>query len=66
MLFTSKLQNNDGNWTPGVTVGGHFGSVEDVTWDPDGKYIVSVSSDQTSRVHAQWLRSNDISLSSVS
>lgn len=43
---------------PGATVGGHFGSVEDITWDPKGKFIVSVGSDQTSRIHAQWLRSN--------
>ncbi|WVQ78566.1 hypothetical protein IAT38_000652 [Cryptococcus sp. DSM 104549] len=31
---------------------GHFGEVQSVTWDPRGEYLLSVSSDQTSRIHA--------------
>ena len=36
--------------------GGHFGPVLDLSWDPQGKFFVSVSSDQTVRLHARWVR----------
>lgn len=46
-------------WKPGVTVGGHFDAANDVAWEPkDGRYIVSVSSDQTTRLHAPWVQPN--------
>lgn len=35
---------------PGVT--GHYGSVRSVAWDPRGDYLLTTSSDQTSRIHA--------------
>lgn len=35
---------------PGLT--GHYGAVQSVAWDPRGRYLLSASSDQTSRVHA--------------
>jgi len=41
-----------------VIVGGHFGPVVDIAWEPcDGHYLVSVSSDQTARLHAVWRQS---------
>jgi hypothetical protein len=40
-------------WLPGAQVGGHFGPVVDVTWTRDGPYLVSCSSDQTTRVLAR-------------
>ncbi|XP_058832263.1 elongator complex protein 2-like [Topomyia yanbarensis] len=46
-------------WTPGITVGGHFEAVRDLAWDPeDGHFLVTVSADQTTRVHACWKRSD--------
>jgi len=48
------LQDSD-SWVPGITVGGHFASVEDIAWDPDGgEFIISVSLDQTTRLHGYW------------
>jgi hypothetical protein len=37
-----------------VVAGGHFGAVSDVEWEPGGKYLVSVSKDQTARLWAEW------------
>eukprot|EP00095_Tigriopus_kingsejongensis_P005619 maker-scaffold335_size202896-snap-gene-1.17 protein:Tk05619 transcript:maker-scaffold335_size202896-snap-gene-1.17-mRNA-1 annotation:"probable elongator complex protein 2-like" len=44
-------------WEPGVTMGGHFGPVEDLDWERSGRYLVSTSLDQTTRIHAPWRRS---------
>lgn len=49
----------DDEWTPGVTIGGHFNEVVDLAWDPEaGSFVVSVSEDQTSRIHAPWRRTH--------
>lgn len=35
-----------------VTGSGHFDEVEDLSWDTGGQFVVSVSKDQTTRLHA--------------
>lgn len=43
-------------WTQKHAVSGHVGSVNGICWAPDGSYLLSTSSDQTTRLHAEWRR----------
>lgn len=54
-----QLANNENLWSPGVIIGGHFDEVRDLAWAPNGEFLLSVSADQTTRIHAPWRRSND-------
>ncbi|XP_036372087.1 elongator complex protein 2 [Megalops cyprinoides] len=49
-------QTKEGEWSPAVVISGHFGSVQDLSWDPEGEFIVSVGSDQTTRLFTPWRR----------
>jgi len=42
-----------------VVCGGHFGPVEDLIWDPSGQFVITVSQDQTSRLHAPWVQQSN-------
>ena len=53
-LHLWTYSSNDCMWKPGVAVGGHFSPVQDLDWEREGKYFVTVSLDQTTRIHAPW------------
>ena len=41
---------DDSMWLPTPTISGHFSGVQDLTWDSKSDYLLSVSTDQTSRI----------------
>ena len=50
-------QNTDhGPWESQLGIGGHIGGVKGIAWAKDGSYLLSTSSDQTTRLHAEWKR----------
>lgn len=44
------------HWEQVIGISGHVRSVTDIQWEPKGGYLLSTSSDQTTRVHAEWTR----------
>lgn len=43
-------------WTQQVGISGHVQEVQDIAWAPDGSYLLSTGSDQTTRLLAEWRR----------
>ncbi|CAH2283887.1 elongator complex 2 [Pelobates cultripes] len=41
-------------WMPVVVISGHFNSVQGLRWDPDGNFVITVGSDQTTRLFGPW------------
>uniref|UniRef100_A0A8C7ZUC9 Elongator complex protein 2 n=1 Tax=Oryzias sinensis TaxID=183150 RepID=A0A8C7ZUC9_9TELE len=37
-----------------IVISGHFKAVQDLSWDPEGEFILSVGSDQTTRLFTPW------------
>ncbi|CAG9763489.1 unnamed protein product [Ceutorhynchus assimilis] len=56
--FHIWTKGENGRWLPDVTVGGHFGAVVDLAWEPQGDFLYSVSVDQTARIHGPWQKEN--------
>ncbi|EFY88783.1 elongator protein 2 [Metarhizium acridum CQMa 102] len=44
-------------WKPCVAITGHTKAVTGITWAKGGDYLLSTSSDQTSRLHTRWTAS---------
>nr|KAF6358201.1 elongator acetyltransferase complex subunit 2 [Pipistrellus kuhlii] len=47
---------NPREWTPEIVISGHFDGVQDLIWDPEGEFIITVGTDQTTRLFAPWNR----------
>ncbi|KAL9640507.1 MAG: hypothetical protein Q9164_000257 [Protoblastenia rupestris] len=43
-------------WTHSIGISGHTKAVTNIAWSKDGDYLLSTSSDQTTRLHAAWKR----------
>ncbi|XP_071558516.1 elongator complex protein 2 [Temnothorax nylanderi] len=49
-----KYSQERNKWLPHPTTGGHFSEVVDLCWDPKGRFLITASADQTTRIHAPW------------
>ncbi|KAM5222239.1 elongator complex protein 2 isoform 2-T2 [Ctenodactylus gundi] len=47
---------NPREWTPEIVISGHYDSVQDLLWDPEGEFIITAGTDQTTRLFAPWKR----------
>lgn len=45
---------SEGRWVQRLGITGHVRAVTGVSWSRSGDYLLSTSSDQTTRLHAQW------------
>ncbi|KAH0495253.1 hypothetical protein TgHK011_008818 [Trichoderma gracile] len=41
-------------WRPCVAISGHTKAVTGISWSKDGSFLLSTSSDQTTRLHMKW------------
>jgi elongator complex protein 2 len=48
-------------WIQGIGVSGHTQAITGIAWSKEGDYLLSTSSDQTTRLHAKWKRGDLIS-----
>jgi len=48
--------DDDKKWRTAITISGHFGQVEDFDWDKDGDFVITASTDQSTRLFALWNR----------
>lgn len=58
-LWNHNLEQD--RWIQGVGVSGHTLPVMGIAWSKEGDYLISTSSDQTTRLHAKWKRGDHVS-----
>lgn len=44
------------SWKSRLSISGHYDKVSGLAWEPEGRYLISVSKDQTARLHGCWRR----------
>ncbi|KAL9121725.1 MAG: hypothetical protein Q9187_001719 [Circinaria calcarea] len=51
-----KRDSVEDRWVQSLGISGHVKNVKGIAWAKDGAYLLSTSSDQTTRLHAEWKR----------
>ena len=49
-----SYDRDQARWLQGLGISGHVRAVKGIAWAKDGTYMLSTSSDQTTRLHAEW------------
>ncbi|KAI0193924.1 WD40-repeat-containing domain protein [Xylaria flabelliformis] len=52
-------KKEEDQWTPRVGISGHTRAVTGIAWAKNGEYLLSTSSDQTTRLHGSWKQNNN-------
>ncbi|KAF4779337.1 WD repeat domain-containing protein [Colletotrichum scovillei] len=52
--------NERDQWRNAIAVSGHTRTVTGIAWSRDGDYLMSTSSDQTTRLHSRWKRGDAV------
>ncbi|CAK7210915.1 Elongator subunit elp2 [Sporothrix bragantina] len=50
----APAEDTETRWVQALGVTGHVAPVTGVSWSRDGAYLLSTSTDQTTRLHAEW------------
>ncbi|CAK7205960.1 Elongator subunit elp2 [Sporothrix eucalyptigena] len=53
-LASASAEDSNARWVQALGVAGHVAPVTGVSWSRDGAYLLSTSTDQTTRLHAAW------------
>lgn len=56
-----NLNPEQDRWIQNVGISGHTQSITGISWSKEGDYLLSTSSDQTTRLHARWKRNDKVS-----
>lgn len=57
--LTAANEGDEPSWQPTFAPTGHSAAVKGLQWDPKEEYLLSVSSDQTTRAHGPWRRTTN-------
>ncbi|KAG9246124.1 quinon protein alcohol dehydrogenase-like superfamily [Calycina marina] len=49
-----NMNREQDRWVQDIGISGHTQSITGISWSKDGNYLLSTSSDQTTRLHAKW------------